>query len=1010
MPFIIPNTDQATYAAQAEPDRGDFDALVSGIDSIGVLNGCAVTAQTFPNMTVAVASGAVITGATINPVPVAAQNATIPAADATNPRIDLVVVSPDGFLTVRTGTPAVSPEYPLMTPGDVLLASIMVPANISTIDSTRIIDKRVMTSTVNSRVPMIGAKLVVFGHSLTSGGGVQPLTRGWHALLAAAVRGYLWDQGVGGAQLAKAAIASTVNGFGGITQVLQGCSLNPSVPIRWRGNYSGTTVYHDGDGVISGGYAWRNTAGQALSGLAPPAGSATWPGANANGWQQVMRGNVAQGPWTGHPYLGIFMFGNNDLGNVYQKNPQPFLSAMQTALARYQSSEVWEALVNPTAELNSMITYSWANPTKVTGLYGSGLGVVQMRGTANDTLTVTTPPDFPGGFLDLGFALVPQSGVTTLSSGALSFTLDGGSVNVKCSGMADGPTVNFGSPNRHHINGLSLKTQITTTATTSIQTTAIPSGVTAPISGDTLSVGMPGSVDTFNITAVSTSAGTTTWTVTSKTPTFAHPVGDAVWPSATAQGGWSYIANVVIRVPVPAGQHQVVGTVQASPAMAGIYFNYAQLEPLDPPQGIVTALFKPINYATYWPTVPNDNDVVTWNNALQNLVGPGKEFNQIVLDIFANTLKPATSIASNPITAGQTGITFLSVAPTPTAYNSGDHIYLGSGVTQESCVASANVAAGATTIPVTSFTATYAHPVGDTVYDYNLVKDYFYSDDVHPNHNGHQQLLDTVLTALSGMTFTNQQVAGQETLYQQSRQMLGLNANLVVNTTQWKQLALPASTSWPNMHAEPGDIIEIDLAGSWDASATITGFLDIGCYNPDQTEATLATVATTSGSPTMTTTTAWPAGVKGMMVLGPNIPAGTYVMDVASTTSLTLSKNASATASAQTMSFLSVIDFVSSVGVGLGAGLGQSLTLFGVQSTNGISALKSVSASASVFDKASGRFWFPVQERHIIGGYVTFGLYGKVGTAGTRNIVGSAADQSWLKLTNVRNVSYWVSA
>src|SRR5207245_905199 len=107
------NNSQATYTYQAEPDRVDFDAIVAGIAGTGVLSGCAVTAQGSPDMTVAVAAGFVKSAGVA--LAVTAGNVTIGAADATNPRLDLVVVSSTGTKTVRAGTAAASPECPTLT-------------------------------------------------------------------------------------------------------------------------------------------------------------------------------------------------------------------------------------------------------------------------------------------------------------------------------------------------------------------------------------------------------------------------------------------------------------------------------------------------------------------------------------------------------------------------------------------------------------------------------------------------------------------------------------------------------------------------------------------------------------------------------------------------------------------------------------------------------------------------------------------------------------------------------
>lgn len=146
MPLTIPNLGAASYAAQARPDAVDVDILVAGNAGDGVVNAgthlCAVTAQGTPDMTVAVDSGAIKSGGA--PKAVAAGNVTIAVADATNPRIDLIVVDSAGAKQRRAGTAAANPLLPLLTAGDVALAAIYVPANATNIATAQILDKRVL--------------------------------------------------------------------------------------------------------------------------------------------------------------------------------------------------------------------------------------------------------------------------------------------------------------------------------------------------------------------------------------------------------------------------------------------------------------------------------------------------------------------------------------------------------------------------------------------------------------------------------------------------------------------------------------------------------------------------------------------------------------------------------------------------------------------------------------------------------------------------------------------------
>lgn len=138
--FDIPNEASTPYSDLAEMDSVDLDILVAALNGDGVITGFAVTPQGSPDMTVAVAIGSMAySGTRYN---IAGANVTITAADATNPRIDMVCATSAGTLVARAGTPAAQPVTPTLSAGDIALAQVYVPALITTIDSTRIVDKR----------------------------------------------------------------------------------------------------------------------------------------------------------------------------------------------------------------------------------------------------------------------------------------------------------------------------------------------------------------------------------------------------------------------------------------------------------------------------------------------------------------------------------------------------------------------------------------------------------------------------------------------------------------------------------------------------------------------------------------------------------------------------------------------------------------------------------------------------------------------------------------------------
>jgi len=150
MGFIIPNATTAPVIDQSEPDSGDFVAL--GDRKTGVVSGCLVEAQTSPDQTVKVASGEIISNGSYYTV---SSNASLSLGQGSSsgPRFDLVVISSSGALTVREGTANSNPVFPTLTSGDVFLAAIYrTSGTASTVSSTQIIDKRVITPSNTARV------------------------------------------------------------------------------------------------------------------------------------------------------------------------------------------------------------------------------------------------------------------------------------------------------------------------------------------------------------------------------------------------------------------------------------------------------------------------------------------------------------------------------------------------------------------------------------------------------------------------------------------------------------------------------------------------------------------------------------------------------------------------------------------------------------------------------------------------------------------------------------------
>src|SRR5690242_12863851 len=109
MALTIPDKGEGANDIQSIFFQEYLDAIMAGIaGSECVLVGCGVTANN--NMAPSVAKGAVLSQGVL--FPVTAGTVTIGTADATNPRIDLIVVNSSGTKAVRAGTAAAAPKPP----------------------------------------------------------------------------------------------------------------------------------------------------------------------------------------------------------------------------------------------------------------------------------------------------------------------------------------------------------------------------------------------------------------------------------------------------------------------------------------------------------------------------------------------------------------------------------------------------------------------------------------------------------------------------------------------------------------------------------------------------------------------------------------------------------------------------------------------------------------------------------------------------------------------------------
>lgn len=141
MPFTIPDVAAAWNPIQAGVQSGDLQMMTDAIAGDGLVSGCAVTAQTVPDMTVAVASGNLRIGGSA--VAVTSGNVTITANATGNPRLDLICVNSSGTKSAQAGTAAAAPKYPTIPGSSVVLAAVLVPTGATSITSDSIVDKRI---------------------------------------------------------------------------------------------------------------------------------------------------------------------------------------------------------------------------------------------------------------------------------------------------------------------------------------------------------------------------------------------------------------------------------------------------------------------------------------------------------------------------------------------------------------------------------------------------------------------------------------------------------------------------------------------------------------------------------------------------------------------------------------------------------------------------------------------------------------------------------------------------
>ena len=158
-------TDNVEAALQSVGSQ--LGQIVTEKTSYGVVSGLGVTQQTVPDMTVRVATGVIWMEAGTRFAPTANNALAVTAADATNPRIDIVYVNSSGVISYLAGTAAASPAQPATPAGGQLLASILVTAGKTSILTADISNRRKSMWTEDMYAPTLSNSWVPFDAAKT---------------------------------------------------------------------------------------------------------------------------------------------------------------------------------------------------------------------------------------------------------------------------------------------------------------------------------------------------------------------------------------------------------------------------------------------------------------------------------------------------------------------------------------------------------------------------------------------------------------------------------------------------------------------------------------------------------------------------------------------------------------------------------------------------------------------------------------------------------------------------
>lgn len=142
---VLPSTTSIGNVTSSE--IGYIDGVTSPVQTqinerttYGIYSGLTVAAQSTPNMTVSCSAGVCYLSSGIRYTPEANTALAINAADATNPRIDIIYISSSGVISYLAGTASTTPVPPTIPIDAMLMAYINVAAAAISIINSNIIN------------------------------------------------------------------------------------------------------------------------------------------------------------------------------------------------------------------------------------------------------------------------------------------------------------------------------------------------------------------------------------------------------------------------------------------------------------------------------------------------------------------------------------------------------------------------------------------------------------------------------------------------------------------------------------------------------------------------------------------------------------------------------------------------------------------------------------------------------------------------------------------------------